>query len=93
MPIPARALLYEPILKILTDRKEHPSWEIEDKLAKLFHVTGKERAIPNPNSPVGVFRNTVAFAFNHLVYTNQIINCGKRKSPDGGYRAIYRLPI
>ena len=43
MPIREIKLLYSPIVAISADGKEHPAWEIEDELAKLFKVTEKEQ--------------------------------------------------
>ena len=89
MPIREIKLLYSPIVAILADGKEHPAWEIEDELAKLFKVTEKERAILHRQSGVSVFRNDVAHAFKQLVKDRKINHIADGKAPDGATRAIY----
>jgi restriction endonuclease Mrr len=89
VPIREITLLYGPIVAILADGKEHPAWEIEDELAKLFKVTEKERAILHPQSRVPVFRNDLANAFKQLVKDRKIKHIADRKAPDGGRRAVY----
>jgi restriction endonuclease Mrr len=89
MTIREITLLYNPIVAILADGKEHPAWEIEDELARLFEVTDEERAILHPQSQVPVFRNDVANGFKQLVKDRKIKHIADRKAPEGGRRAIY----
>jgi hypothetical protein len=85
-------LLCQPILEYLRDG-ERPAWEIEEELARLFNVTEAERAQRQPNSGVPVFTNDVAFALKKLVETRRITKLGRRRSPCGGRRGIYRLGV
>jgi restriction endonuclease Mrr len=92
MSIRKITLLYDPIISILADGKEHSAWDIEVELARLFNVTEKERKILHPGSQTSVFRNDVAHAFSQLGKKSKIKHVDDRKAPDGGMRGIYRAP-
>jgi len=87
-------LLLQPIVNCLRHHGARPAWEIEEELAKLFHVTQAERRLIHPESRCPVWRNDVAFGLNRLVQERTILNVGKRQAPPGygGVRSIYQLP-
>jgi hypothetical protein len=90
MPLRQLHLLVQPIVECLR-HGERPSWEIEDELAQLFHVTKVERAQVHEKTGCPVWRNDVAWGFSRLVQAEKIKSIGQRRAPTGGKRNIYRL--
>jgi hypothetical protein len=82
-------LLRQPIIEMLRSG-DHPSWEIEDELARQFKVTDAERALIQYGTCT-VWRNDVAFGLKMLVESRTIGCIAKRRAPNGGTRGVYRL--
>jgi len=89
MPLRQIKLLRDAVVELLKSGSR-PAWEIEDKLARQFRVTEKERSICQ-SSGCPVWRNDVAWALKQLIERRRIIPEGYGKAPDGGRRGIYRM--
>ncbi len=91
MPLRQHDLLCQPILDFLR-AGERPAWEIEDELARQFHLTDAERAQRHPRSGCPVWTNDVAFALKRLRQDGKIgRETGVKRVPNGGNRGIYYL--
>jgi restriction system protein len=82
MAIPDFESTMLPLLKFLSDRKEHPKNEAVDALAKQFELTDEELAKMQPSGRNHVFDNRVAWARNYLN------KAGLVDSPRWGYWRI-----
>jgi len=65
MHLRERHLLCAPIIECLR-QGEQPAWEIEEEMARLFHVTKAERALIHINSGCPVWTNDVAWGLSLL---------------------------
>ncbi len=82
MAIPDFETIMLPLLKVLSDKKEHHKSEVIDILAKQFKLTEEELAKMQPSGRNPVFGNRVAWARNYLN------KAGLIDSPRWGYWSI-----
>lgn len=82
MAIPDFETIMLPLLKFLSDKKEHHKSEVIDNLAKQFKLTEEELAKMQPSGRNPVFGNRVAWARNYLN------KAGLIDSPRWGYWLI-----
>jgi hypothetical protein len=66
MPIPDFQSIMLPLMKILSDKKEHISKDVTNELANLFNLSDDEKNELSPSGKVRVFENRVAWAKAHL---------------------------
>jgi restriction system protein len=62
-----------PVLRILSDGKDHSTEEIRNRILDEFPLSDVQLAMKRPGYSVTVFVNKVAFAFNRLVVHKAII--------------------
>jgi restriction system protein len=83
MPIPEGQALILPVLRILSDREQHPVEEIRGRIANDFGVTPEELKRMPLKGTSTMFANHVAFAFKYLVEGKAITRESKKEA---GYR-------
>jgi len=83
-----------PILIILADGRDHDKQEIREMILAQFPLSQAELVLKPESSPVSVFMNKVAFAFNRLVYHKAIIEVvpGKYRITEHGMEIVRRCP-
>jgi len=72
MAIPDFQSVFLPYLKLLADGQPHSTSEMEDELAKNFHLTDEERKELLPSGKQARFRNRIAWTSAHFKHAKLI---------------------